>query len=91
MGGKKVNPRNVPVSKADVDRAYEQGVSKGLEMFLDVCLLTFDDMGLSDEFVEKFNVKFNSNLAQWLSKRISQHDIRQALIDEKGWSVGIVD
>lgn len=87
---KRTNSRKIPKSQADVDRAYEQGVNKGLEMFLDVTLLTFDDMGLSDEFVEKFNIKFNSNLKQWLSKRISQHDIREALLQEKGWSVGIV-
>ena len=87
---KHTNSRKIPKSQADVDRAYESGAEDGMKMFLDVTLLTFDDMNLSDEFVEKFNVKFNSNLAQWLSKRISRHDIRETIMQEKGWGVEIV-
>lgn len=90
-GGKKQNPRTIPVSKADVKRAYEDGANEGIKMFLDVALLTFDDMGLSDEFVTAFNYKFNRNLAAHLSNTISTHDIRMALKEEKGWSIEIVD
>lgn len=91
VGGKKRNPRTVPVSKADVKRAYDDGANEGIKMFLDVALLTFNDMNMSDEFVTAFNYKFNRNLAAHLSKTISTHDIRQALKDEKGWSVEVVD
>ena len=88
--GKRINPRKIPASKADVNRAFEQGAEEGMRMFLDVTLLTFDDMGLDDEFVSAFNTKFNVNLAARVSKRISTHDIRKALKDEKGWEIGII-
>lgn len=87
---KRKNPRSIPKTKADVDRAYEQGVHDGMMMFLNIALLTFDDIGCSDEFLERFNVKFNANLESHVKGFISARDIQETLKSEKGWEIGLV-
>ena len=89
-GGKRKNPRSVPKTKADVDRAYEQGVHDGMMMFLNIALLTFNDIGCEDEFLERFNKKFNSNLESHVKRFINERDIQETLKSEKGWEIGLI-
>ena len=89
-GGKRKNPRSVPKTKADADRAYEQGVHDGMMMFLNIALLTFNDIGCEDEFLERFNKKFNSNLESHVKRFINERDIQETLKSEKGWEIGLV-
>ena len=83
------NPRKIPKTLVDVDRAYEQGVHDGMMMFLNIALLTFDDIGCSDAFLERFNAKFNANLESHVKRFISARDIQDTLKNEKGWEIEI--
>lgn len=87
---KRTNSRKIPKSQADVDRAYEQGVNDGMLMFLNIALLTFNDIGCEDEFLERFNKKFNSNLESHVKRFINERDITDTLKSEKGWEIGII-
>ena len=79
---RRVNPRRVPVSYADVNRAYQEG-----------CVLTFDlmlftlttDMGVSPEWMDKFHERYMSHLAAYKTGYITQDDLRKATLEESGW------
>ena len=89
-GGKKKNPHSIPRTQADVDRARREGMLDGMMLFFDIALHTFNDIGCEDEFLERFNKKFNSNLESHVKRFINERDIQETLKSEKGWEIGLV-
>lgn len=52
---KKTNPRNIPRSQADVDKAYERGKTDGAKSSIIIMMYALKDkMGASDEELEQF-------------------------------------
>ena len=83
----KVNPRRVPVSAADINRAYRDG-----------CILTFDlmlftlatDMDVSPAWLDKFHDRYMAHLTAYKTGYITQKDLRDALKAETGWEFELV-
>lgn len=85
---KSVNPRSIPKSQADVDRAYEKGKLDAMTIFLNICVFTLgSDMGMSDDDLETFNKRFVKNLECHLMGEMREKDIRDTLLAERGWEV----
>lgn len=82
MSKTKINPRRVPVSREDVNKAYRDG-----------CVLTFDlalftlltDMEVSDEWMDKFHDRYMAHLRALNAGYITQDDLRQTTKEESGW------
>lgn len=87
---KRKNPTKIPRTQQDVDRAYDEGMMVGLKLFFDIALLTLADMGLNDEGMEAFNKRFNKMVECHLDGELKQRDIRDTLMDEKGWEIQII-
>lgn len=79
---KRTNPRNRPRNEQDVKRAFEKGKAIGVEVALNIMLITLKDLGEPDEYISKFNVKFNRTLASINEKDIKAQDIVDALRDD---------
>ena len=53
--GKKTNPRNIPKSQADVDKAYERGKTDGAKSSIIIMMYALKDkFGASDEQLTEF-------------------------------------
>lgn len=53
--GKKVNPRNIPRSQADVDKAYERGKTDGAKSSIIIMMYAMKDkFGATDEQLAEF-------------------------------------
>lgn len=61
---KKKNPRSDPELKAIKQKAYDAGKEDGFELgakaFLDMALYTFNDLDVTDEWLEMFHDRFMS-------------------------------
>ena len=84
---KTTNPRRIPKTQADVDRAFDDGMMHGMRLFLDVAILALADMGMNDEGLELFNKRFNATLECRLHGELNRRDIHDALKSEKGWEI----
>lgn len=86
----KTNPLKIPKTQADVDRAYEKGREDAIKILLNICVYTLgSDMGMSDEDLEIFNKRFIKNLECHLTGEMTEKDIRETLLAEKGWEIEI--
>lgn len=89
-GGKKKNPRSIPKTQADVDRARREGMLDGMMLFFDIALYTLGpDLGMDDEGMDAFNQRFNKNLDCHLHGELKDYDMRKAMWEEKGLEVQI--
>lgn len=87
----KTNPKKIPKSQVDVDRAYEKGKTDAMTIFLNICVFTLgSDMGMSDEDLELFNKRFIKNLECHIMGEMSEKDIRETLLAEKGWEIQLL-
>ena len=83
----KVNPRKIPRTQADVDRAWEDGVLKGVEnataIFLSVMSDKFD---FADKMIPLWDAinKLSEEVAE---RRVSVADLKRSLLDEYGIKV----
>ena len=76
MSDKRINPRKIPKTQADVDRAYEKGKLDAMTIFLNICVFTLgSDMGMSDEDLELFNKRFIKNLECHIMGEMREKDI----------------
>ena len=78
----KVNPRRIPRTQQDVDRAYKLGMEAGTQGVLSIVLVTLKDLGEPDEYIAKFEKKFNKTVAAWLNGDIKEREVNQALADD---------
>lgn len=88
MGKKNTNPRKIPKTQADVDRAEAKGRMFGMEFMMNLALwILVDKHGAPTEDVQQFNeeVKY---LCDSIDKGyVSYPDIRRALYEEHGMEV----
>ena len=79
---KKVNPRKIPRSQEDVDRAWEKGVLDGVSnacaIFLTVLLDKFDGSTYIKDVWEEIN-KLSEEVKE---RRVSVADLRKVLLEE---------
>lgn len=79
---KKINPRTIPRTQADVDRAWEKGVLDGVSnacaMFLTVLLDKFDGSNYIKEVWDEIN-KLSEEVKE---RRVSVADLRKVLLEE---------
>ena len=78
----KTNPRRIPRTQADVDRAYTHGLEDGVQGVLSIVLITLKDLGEPDYFIAKFEQKFNKTVEAWLAGDVKGREIEGALRDE---------
>lgn len=84
MGTKKTNPRKVPATQADVDKAYKDGCMEGLRIGLEITLhALMCDMELDEEFLIKFNHYYNVGLDSFTKKYIKRTDLIKNLMYER--------
>lgn len=84
---KKVNPKRIPRTQEDVDRAWEKGVLDGVSnacaMFLTVLLDKFNG---ADHIVAVWD-EINKLSEEVKERRVSVADLRRVLLDEHGIEV----
>ena len=79
----KTNPRRIPRSQADVDRAYELGKEAGTALCLTLVLFTLQDkFGAGDEELTQFHEAFHYTLDSLGKGYITEADLRRVLKDE---------
>jgi len=87
MCNKKTNPRNIPRTQADCDRAWERGVRDGvcnsLAIFMTVLVDKFNGAEYAQD-VWKAIDKLSEEVAE---KRVSVPDLKRVLREEYGINV----
>ena len=88
---KAVNPRKIPRTQADVDRAYERGRKDGIYGSLVIMLYTLKDkFGTTDEELSEFSRAFNYTLDGIEKGYIKDSDLRTVVKKEYGLSLEVV-
>lgn len=81
----KVNPRKIPRTQADVDKAWEDGVLAGCTnsaaIFLTVCV---DKFGMTQEEIVRMWNEINKLSESIAERRVSVADLKHTLLDEYG-------
>ena len=85
---KTCNPRKVPKTQADVDKAYKRGMNDGLQGALTIMLYTLKDkFGTDDAELTEFANAFNYTVDGINKGYISEADLRGVIKDEYGTTV----
>ena len=88
MSDKRINPRRIPRSQADVDKAFRDGAA----MTMEVMIFTLGtDMDMSDEWLDRFHNRYMAHLRALNAGYITAEDLRQTTLYEKGWELNFVD
>ena len=79
----KVNPKRVPRSQADVDKAWDEGVAKGIERAIYMTLwVLIDRHNATHDEIKQFEAEY-MDLADSINRGyVSWYDIRKALVEE---------
>ena len=80
---KKTNPRKIPRTQADVDRAFQFGCYKGSETALIILVHTVCDMGVDDDFVERLWDDYKYNVDSIHKGYMKLGDVRKTLEEER--------
>lgn len=87
---KKTNPRRIPRTQADVEKAESEGHVHGAEFMLYVVLFLLEDrIGLSHEKVKELGDAVGDYCVQLKKSEIKIRDVRLALKEEYGLTVRI--
>lgn len=79
----KLNPRMIPKTQADVDKATALGESRGCELALNVILfLLMNDFNFSHEDMSRINKRTMFYMRQISSGRLKYPELRRALREE---------
>lgn len=82
----KTNPRRIPATQADVTKAYKEGLSHMLEL---VTFTLGTDMGVSDEWFDRFHDRLMAHVDSMARGYISIADVRKTTRDEKHWETDL--
>ena len=80
---KKTNPRKIPRTQADVDKAFQFGTYMGSETALIILVHTVCDMGADDDFVETMWEKYKYNVDSMHKGYMKLGDVRKTLESER--------
>lgn len=87
MRDKRINPKRIPRSQADVDKAFRDGAA----MTMEVMIFTLGtDMDMSDEWLDMYHDRFMAHLKALNAGYITIEDLKQTTYQEKGWETNIV-
>ena len=90
MMGQKTNPRKIPRTQADVDRAYEQGKEAGTELCLTLVMFTMlDRFGATEDQLTEFSKAFHYTLDSLSRGYITEADLRKVLKDEYDTEIAV--
>ena len=82
---KKLNPRCIPRTQADCDKAYKRGQTETIEFACAVACISLHDVFEPDaEKMQKFNQKFTQTVSAILNGEVKYQDIVSALKEEYG-------
>lgn len=84
----KTNPRRIPRSQADVEKAFRDGAAMTMELMI---FTLGTDMDMSDEWLEKFHERYMAHLRAYHAGYITAEDLRKTTLSEKGWELNLVD
>ena len=83
----RVNPRRVPRSAADMNRAYRDGCV----LTMDIMLFTLTtDMDVTPEWLDTFHDRYMAHLKAFRAGYITQQDMRDATKEETGWEFELI-
>ena len=90
----KTNPKKIPRTQQDVDRAYDKGYTDGTDNggIYSITLLNFimrEDFAATDEHIRQINERFNFYTHQIKSGELKFSDVKAALKDEYRTAVHI--
>jgi hypothetical protein len=87
----KLNPRKIPKTQADVDRARSDGFNEGICGALTIMLYTLrDKFGADDEQLKEFSDAFNYTLDGINRGYVKEKDLKAVMKEEYGISVEIL-
>ena len=85
---KKPNPRRIPCSQADVDRAKEQATAEATWRAVYIMLYVLvDKLGFRDEMATKAWMLFNRTIEQINSGKLKWQQIAEVLKEEYGYEI----
>lgn len=88
MAKVRVNPKRIPRTQADVDKAYQRGMDAGTELCLTLVLYTLQDkFGADDQQLAEFSDAFHYTLDSIDKGYITEGDIRSVLKEEYGTTI----
>ena len=86
--GNTSNPRKIPRTQADVDKAYKRGMNDGLQGALTIMLYTLKDkFGSEDAELKEFADAFNYTVDGINKGYVSEKDLQSVIRDEYGTMV----
>lgn len=84
---KKVNPKKIPATQADVDRAWKKGVLDGVSNASAIFLTVMVDKFNGADYVRDVWLEINKLSEEIAERRVSVADLRRVLLDEYGVQV----
>lgn len=84
---KKVNPKKIPATQADVDRAWKKGVLDGVGNASAIFLTVMVDKFNGADYVRDVWIEINKLSEEIAERRVSIADLRRVLLDEYGVQV----
>lgn len=88
----KVNPKRIPRNQADVDKAYDKGLTDGTVCGLTVMLYVMKDkFDADDEQLQTFSDAFNYVIDSMARGYITQSDLKCVVREEYGTILEVRD
>lgn len=84
---KKTNPRNIPKTQADVDRAREQGILDGVANACAIMMTVLLDKFDGADYIVQIWEEVNKLSEEVKERRVSIADLRRVLLEEYGVNV----
>jgi hypothetical protein len=81
---KKTNPKKKPITQADADRAWQDGVTKGVTNAMAIFLTVIMDKYDGEKYIADLWKEINKLSEEVKEKRVSVADLRRTLADEYG-------
>lgn len=79
---KKVNPRKVPRTQEDVDRAWQKGVNDGVSNACAIILTVLLDKYNGADYIRDVWDNTNKLSEEVMERRVSVSDLRRVLLEE---------
>lgn len=90
MANKRPNPRRLPATQADVNRAYKEGRHEGYMHLMRLFLWVWcDDFGATRDDVRRMGERIRFYAGEIASGRLRWKDIKEAMVDEHDWDIGL--
>jgi hypothetical protein len=87
---KKTNPKRIPRTEADVEKAWERGRQDGARSALTIMLYTLrDKFGIDDAGLQDFAEAFNYTLDSMNRGYVTEKDLEVVLKEEYGTTLRI--